>query len=280
MRVLTIIVGELVKMFRQRGTYAGYILLAALIGMFAWGIWAEGPSAASLDRQFGDDMVVGGNTISGAVVSYMLLRVPVAVNVFIPLLVSMIAGGLIAGEAQRGTLRAMMVRPIHRWAAVLAKACAAFIHSTSLVLFMGVLSLLVGYIVFGGGDLVAVEGGLRIFTEWDGIRRLALAYGITALTMCSVAALALFCSTIFEHPLTASGVTVGFLIVSGALMLIPSFEWLRPHLLTTHLNAFKHVFERDIVWAEVRYDLIYVLYYTLAAVGGTLLVFQRKDITC
>ena len=280
MKFLTILRGELTKMFRQRGTYAGYIMLGIFIGLFVWGAWAEGPDQADLDRQFGDEFAVGGKMISGPSIPYLLMEIPVAIDIFIPLLISMIAGGIIAGELQRGTLRTMLTRPVHRHAVALGKIAAAMIHAASLVVFLGGFSLLLGCIVFGRGDIITVEGGFRVFAGWHGLARLGIAYGAVVLTMWSVAAIAVFCSTIFEHPLTASGVTVGFLILSAALMAIPYFKWLKPYLLTTHFHGFRAVFEKAINWQDIGHHLSYVAAYAAVAVAGTLLVFCRKDVTC
>lgn len=268
-------------MFAQKGTFVGYVLLGAFCGLFVWGVWAEGPPMRDVRHQFGDDFAVGGTILSGPMVPYLLLDViPVAVNVFLPLLVSMIAGGLIAGEAQRGTLRTLLTRPVHRWAVVAAKALAGFVHAGTLVLFLGTFSLLLGYIVFKRGDIIAVGDGLTVLAEGDALQRLAIAYGLTALTMCAVAAIALFCSCVFVNPLTAAGVTVGFLIVSVALQVIPYFEWLSPYLLTTHFHAYREAFKRTIDWAAVGTDLWYVGAYAGASLAGTLAVFVRKDMTC
>ncbi len=267
-------------MARQRGTYAGPIMLAIFIGLFVWGMWAAGPPTQSIGRQLGDDFVMGGNLITGPAVPYYLLEVPVAIDIFIPLLIGMIAGGIVAGEAQRGTLRTMLTRPVRRWVVVVAKVGAAFIHATSLVLFLGGFSLLLGYLVFGRGDIITFRDGLRVFLEPQALLRLALAYGVVVLSMWSVAAIAVLCSTIFEHPLTASGVTVGFLIVSVALMVMPYFEWLSPYLLTSHLHGFKEVFKATVDWRSLGVDLWYVAEYAVIAVAITLLVFCRKDMTC
>ena len=43
MRLVSLVRTELCKMFRQRGTYAGFVLLAVFIGLLVWGVWAEGP---------------------------------------------------------------------------------------------------------------------------------------------------------------------------------------------------------------------------------------------
>ena len=280
MRLLTLLRNELMKMYRQRGTYAGPILLAIFIGLFVWGVWAEGPPFGDAEDRVGDEFAVGGNMVTGPAIPYLLLELPVAINVFIPLLISMIAGGLVAGEAQRGTLRTLLTRPVRRWSLVVAKMIASFIHAASLVLVLGGVSLLAGYIVFGPGDIIAVQGGFRVFAEPQALQRLAIAYGLIMLTMCAVAAIAVFCSTIFEHPLTASGVTVAFLLVSATLMVIPYFEWLAPYLLTEHFHSYRHVFQKTIEWDKIQTDMWYVAAYTAAAFLGTLAVFCRRDMTC
>lgn len=281
MKLFTILRIELTRLFRQRGTYAGYIMLASLIGLVTWGVWARSPQAVvNLEGDFGGDFVVGGKVLSALTVPYYLLELPSTVSFFLPLLISMVAGGIIAGEAQTGTLRTVLTRPVHRWAVLAGKLAAALIHAISLVVWLGGLSLLVGYIVFGHGDLVAIRGGFRVFTEQEGLARLGMAYAAVALMMCSVAAIALLCSTIFEHALTASGVTVGFLILSAVLMVIPFFEWLAPYLLTKHFHCYRQMFANTIDWEATRIDMHYTAIYAIVAVAGALVVFCRKDMTC
>ncbi len=280
MRIFTLFRLELMKMYRQRGTYAGPIALVVFIGLMVWGMWEMGGPFGDAQSQFGDDFAVGGGGVTGPMIPYLLLEMPVAVNVFIPLLISMVAGGLIAGEAQRGTLRTVLTRPVRRWAVVTAKIAASFVHALMLVTVLGGVSLLLGLLVFGPGDLVVPHGGFRLFDQSEALVRLGVAYALVAATMFSVAAIAVFCSTIFEHPLTASGVTITFLIVSGVLMLIPYFDWLAPYLLTKHFDSFHHVFEKHIAWDKIQVDLTYVGAYTAAALAGTLAVFCRKDVTC
>lgn len=280
MKLFTLLRGELTKMYRQRGTYAGYILLALFTGLFVWGMWAE-QYDRQVTRHFSDEMAVGGQLMSGPLIAYLVLEIPVATGVFIPLLISMIAGGIITGEVQRGTLRTMLTRPVHRWAVVSGKVTAAFIHAATLVLALGALSLIAGYAVFPGGtDIVTYDGGLRIIAGTQALARLAIAYGVTTAMMCAVAAIAVLCSAIFGHPLTASGVMLGFLIVSGALMVIPYFEWLKPYLITNYFRAFKGAFETPIDWSTMGNALRWAGIYTAVAIAATLAVFCRKDVTC
>ena len=289
MKFFVAVRGELIKMFRQRGTYAGYALLFALTALWVWGVWYGGSPADNISRGAGDEFAIGGSTLTGPMMPYMMLEIPVAINVFLPLLISMTAGGLIAAEAQRGTLRTWLTRPISRGTVISSKLVAGGLHAMTLVIFLGAISLASGYIVFGGGDLISIsmgpmedDGGakFRILAEPQALQRLAIGYGLVAVTMLSVVALAMLCSTIFEHPLTASGVTVGFLIVSVALMVIPAFEWLQPYLLVSHFHSYRAVFQKIIDWPRIWEDLTWVGIYTTTAIAITALVFARRDMTC
>ncbi len=130
MKLRQLLTIELHKLRAQRGTYASYAVLAALVGLIVWGTWRYGPPHA-LQSALGDQFVVGGKEVAGPLIPLLLLEFPVAVHVLIPLLIAVATGGLVAGEKQAGTLRTILVRPVRRAAVLGAKLTAAWIHARS-----------------------------------------------------------------------------------------------------------------------------------------------------
>ena len=270
---------ELAKLVRQRGVLVGLGVLALLVGLFAWGTWNfPGPH---LPGTAGGEFIVGGKLKTAALLSYMLLRFPLAFEVLLPLLIATVAGGLLAGERHLGTLRTLLTRPVSRPALYLAKLMVAWLHATALALFLGAFSLGLGFAIFGGGDLLPISSGsLTILVQKTALLRLLEGYLLAAAAMTAVASLGLFFSSLCDNPLTAAGLTVAFLLVSGALTVLPYFESWRPHLLTTHLSLGGQVFRVPIPWPEVLRSLEYLAGYSamFALLGG--LIFWRRDVLC
>lgn len=270
---------ELRKILAQRGTYAGPAVLLAITALVVWGLYKHGPERA-LTRSFGSDMVVGGKTLTGAMTARYVME-PCLI-VLVPLLVAAVAGGLVAGEARSGFLRTWLCRPVNRWTVLTAKQLAAWGHAAGLTLFLGVVALGLGYLFFGGGDLIDIRSGdgLVILPEPLALQRLLLAYGLAAALMCGMASLALLCSVIFENPLVAAAVAVAFLPASTLLAALPYFEFLKPYLLTTHLDTWIHAFRGTLDPADFVQPLSCVLGYCLVPYILGCVVFHVRDITC
>lgn len=269
---------ELVKIFRQRGTWAGPAVLALIVSLMIWGLWRYGPERR-WERRMGEQMLVGGKLLSGLTPARHVLEP--ALLVLVPLLVAAVAGGLVAGETKSGVLRTWLCRPVSRWTVLTAKQLAAWIHALFLTGFLGLFTLGLGYLVFGGGDLVDLRsgGGIIIFDEATGLQRLALAYGLAGLAMCAMASLALLASVLFDNPLVAAAVAVAFLPISTALAALPYFEPLQPYLLTTHLDWWREAFRANLQWADFRQPLSCILGYCAVPYILASVIFWRKDIT-
>lgn len=270
---------ELVKVFRQRGTYVSYGVLAAVTGLTVWGIHQSRVlQQARLARTGGTEMAIGGNIVTAYTVAQGIME-PVFI-VLAPMLVAMIGGGLIASEHRSGVLRAWLCRPVSRLTLYTAKGLAGGIYAVTLSLFLGLFALLLGYIVFGGGDLMTLGGGRMVILEESlALPRLALAYGLAALMMCCIASLALLGSTIFENPLVASGSAVAIIPISAILQHMDYFAGLKPYLLTTYLDVWTDAFKATLEFSDFHSALYCVAGYCLIPYAIGAVIFWRRDVT-
>jgi len=282
MKLRQLLTIELYKLLAQRGTYASYAVLAALVGLVVWGTWRYGPPH-ELQSALGDQFVVGGKVVTGPLIPLLLLEFPIAVYVLIPLLIAVATGGLVAGEKQAGTLRTILIRPVRRAGVLGAKIVTAWIHAAGLVFFMGVLSLALGYAVFGPGDLVVMSftgSSFSVIAEPQALSHLALAYGLVVVAMMAVASLGVLLSVLCDNPLTAAGLTVAVLLVLQSLRLIPYFEWLQPYLLTEHFSAYREALSATINWSRIITSLSYLSAYIIGPGLIAMCVFWRQDVRC
>jgi ABC-type transport system involved in multi-copper enzyme maturation permease subunit len=279
MKLLVCLRLELIKIFRQRGTYVAYGILAAVVGLMVWGFHQFGPpNRFQVGHRAGTEMAVGGNLVSGFTVAAHIME-PVFL-VLVPMLVAMVVGGLVAAEHRSGVLRTWLCRPVSRLTLFTAKALAGRIFAITLSVFLGLMALGAGFLAFGGGDLIAFgKEGLVILEQSLAWPRLALAYGLAALLMCCISSLALLASVIFENPLVAAGSAVAIIPISGILQSMETFKRLAPYLLTTHMDAWSHAFEAAPKFADFHGALACVAGYCLVPYVLAALIFWRRDVT-
>lgn len=278
MKLLTALRLELAKIFLMRGTYVGYGIIAAVTSLTIWGLWRFHP-VQQLSHRLGDDMVVGGKTMTGLMPARYVMGP--ALLILVPMLIAAIAGGLVAGEGKSGVLRSWLCRPVSRLTLLTAKQLAAWIHALSLTLFLGLVALGLGYAFFGGGDLVDIMSGdgMVILDERLGLIRLALAYGLAAYVMCGFASLTLMGSVIFENPMVAAASAVAFLPVATIISNLEYFEFLKPYLLTNYFDIWRHAFKGTVVLGDFLPGLYCLAGYCLIPYVIGAVVFWRKDIT-
>jgi ABC-2 type transport system permease protein len=269
---------EISKLARQRLVWVSLGLVLLVVALFCWGM-ARFDYTAQLRRAFGPSVVVGGDPRSAALLAYSLLRLPLAGQMLLPLLVAVVTGGLLAGERAQGTLRVLLVRPVSRLGLLAAKLAAAWLWAVLLALCLGVAGWALGHLFFGSGQLITIMDRQPAFlSSAEASVRLAAGYGLTALSLIAVASVGLCLSCFTDNPLTATGLTVGLLMISGLVGVMPWFESWRPFLLTTHLDLSQGIFANPVSVGEIRESLLYLGAYTLVSVLITGVIFNYRDV--
>jgi ABC-2 type transport system permease protein len=167
--------------------------------------------------------VQGGGSIFGGIVDNGLFAALasfiVAQPLFVPLIVSVVAGDSVAGEASTGTLRYLLIVPVGRSRLLGVKFAAIVAWCTVCALVVAVVGVLAGLAVFPSGDLTLLSG--RTVPYADGLARLAAVTAYVALAAVTVGAIGLFVSTMTEVPLAAMAATLTLTIVSEVADAVP-----------------------------------------------------------
>src|SRR5207237_9972243 len=125
---------ELWKLFGKKRTYIGFgaFLLAqnAMLLCFRFTRWQ-----ADLERMLAGNGYLAQQYVSALTVALMML-VP-QVLLLMPLYAALVGGDLVAKEAEDGTLRMILSRPISRLRLLLVKWLAGIIFSAVLVMVLG-----------------------------------------------------------------------------------------------------------------------------------------------
>jgi ABC-2 type transport system permease protein len=164
----------------------------------------------------------------------------------VPLLVALVAGDTVAGEANMGTLRLLVTRPVSRTQLMLVKFGASVIYTILLLLWMALLALFLSMWVFGTNDMIlARDNVIEHIREADVLWRYIAAFGYATVALTTVAALAFLLSVFAENSIGPIVATISIVIVLTILsqMRIPLYDdTVNPWLFTSHMLAWKGFF--------------------------------------
>ena len=270
---------ELYKVFKKWRTYIGFIAVGLLVMLIQVAMIFEGQHAISrITRSLQDTFLFTGNLLNGYFISYLILN---AIAVHIPFLITLVAGDLLAGEATAGTYRIILTRPITRLKFVTAKFLAGAIYSSLLILFLAIVSLVAGMIIFGPGELIVMSNeGITLFAKNDIIWRFLLAYSYAALGMTVVCSVAFLFSSLVENAIgpiiSTMTVIIVFLIISN--INIEFFQAVKPYLFTTYILDWKEFFESTINITEISKAVAILFGHIVVLFTLTAYLFKRKDI--
>lgn len=277
--MITLVNIELYKIFKKWRTYIGFIAIGILVPIIHIAMVFEGKNTIDfMTRNIQQSFVFVGNLLNTYLISYIVLT---SLTVHIPFLITLVAGDLLAGEATAGTYRLMLTRPVTRGKFVTAKFIAGVIYTNLLILWLALISLVVGYFIFGVGELLIIRGDMIIiFEQKDVMWRFLCAYGFASLGMTVVASLAYLFSSLVENaigPIVGTmAVIIVFVILSAINVdLLQSF---RPYLFTNYISSWQLFFDDPIDISEILKSIGVLTLHIVLFFGATLIVFKRKDI--
>ena len=189
---------ELYKIFRRPRTYIAFAAITALITIIQFGLKLDGKTYADfMMRDLSSSLTIDGNILNGYLVCYIMLQL---LLIHVPLLIALIAADMISGEANMGTLRIMLTKPIGRTQFMLAKFVAAAIYTMMLLVWLAILALFGSMIIFGTDDLFLMKSSYVVLLKnGDIFWRYIGAFGFAAVAMLTVAALGFLLSVFAEN---------------------------------------------------------------------------------
>jgi ABC-2 type transport system permease protein len=228
--------------------------------------------------------------LNGYMVCFIILNL---LLIHVPILVALIAGDAVAGEANMGTLRLLVSKPVSRLRLLLVKFTASSVYTLILLIWVAVLALFLSMLLFGT-DWLAVPRELEfnLIESSDVLWRYGAAFIFAAIGLICVAALAFMLSVFSDNAVVPIVITVCIIIVFTILtqMQIPFYdETIKPYLFTTHMLGWKGFFYVKAVDGEtirgsvenfpaiIRSALI-LIGYTIFFLMISFLYFKKKNI--
>lgn len=243
--------GEVRLMLRRR---RNAILLAALaIVPIVIGV------AVKVSGPGGNDGPQFLGRITGNGLFLVFTALTVAIPFFLPLVIGVIAGDSIAGEAGQGTLRYLLTVPVARGRLLAVKTMAVATFTLLAVLVVAVVGLLAGAVLFGLHSLVLLSG--ETVGIGNALLRTVAIVAFVAIALFGLAAGGVFISTLTENPIAAMAATISIAIVSALLDAVPQLSAIHPYLLTHNWLGFGELLRTSVSVTDLsRWTLLHLAY--------------------
>lgn len=287
----TLIQIEVFKIFRKPRTYIAFAAVFAIVLLIQTAIYVDGRKYLEfVMKDISERFDFSGNPVNGYFVCFIILQ---TLLIHVPLLVALIAADMIAGEANMGTLRLLLTKPVSRTELLLSKFFASSIYVIFLLLWIALLALLGSILLFGtDGMMNAKSYEVVLINENDLMWRYILAFGFATLSLITVAALGFLLSVFADNSIGPIVATMSIVIVLTILstMDIPFFQEIKHLFFTSHMIGWKGFFDMKVdpegnalpgtiangnaIMKSAGILIVHIVCFVAAAIG----IFKKKDI--
>lgn len=278
MMMLKLIHNELYKIFSLVRSYIGFVMFTLIVPLILWG-YGMGTThiQGQIESAVSDMFFVEGSPTNGFTAAYFIMNF---FWVHIPFLIALVGGDVFAGEQANGTFRIYATRPISRLSIFISKTIATMIYTLIFVLYFGLLTLGLGLIWHGGGDMLVFQDGVLILEGSDAMGRFFIAYGFSFINMALVSSIAIFFSTMVRNAIGPVIGTMAVIIFSLMISSLPLevFQDVQPYMFTSYFSNWEQVFYDPIPWDELFRGLGFIISQILMFLGIAFMIFRRKDI--
>lgn len=279
---MTLFASEVYKTFSRWRTYIsfGVLALIVVITQIVMRIGAD-EIIASMMKPFQRDFIIAGNIVNAWFIAAFIMN---SLHFHIPFLIALVAGDMVSGEATAGTVRFLLIRPPSRQAIINAKYLAALFYTGALIASFALLTISLGLLLFGSGDLIIHRLGefnVVFIPAQEVPLRIALAFVAAIWSMTAVASLSFLFSTMADNsigPIIGTMAVVITFLIFGNLPLEFSRQ-LRPFLFTTHMMLWQGFFGSAIRWQQIASSALIIGLHDIIFFLIASLIYKRKDIT-
>jgi ABC-2 type transport system permease protein len=268
---------ELWKLFGKKRTYIGFgaFLLAqnAMLLAFRFTRWQK-----DMERMLAGNGYLAQDYVSALTVAVIML-IP-QVLLLMPLYAALVGGDLVAKEAEDGTLRMILARPISRFRLLFTKWVAGVIFSAVLVLALGGTALLFARLWFPWKGMFVFAPGMvfNVLEPSLGLKLYLYSHLFMTMNASAVLGLAFMFSCCNMKPAAATILALSYLFINLVIEGIPFFERYHEWLLPYHFRAWLLVYAQPIAWERIIGSLLLLIAFNLSTLLIGAAIFQARDI--
>lgn len=270
---------ELLKIATKPRSYIGFAAITAIIFLIHFAMYVDGESyIAFITQSLEQTFSIEGKFLNGNLICFIILQTLI---IQMPLLVALVTGDTISGEAAHGTLRLLLTKPYSRSKILWSKIIAGNAYLVLLLIWLGVLALGGGLLIFGKGDLVVLKTEqIVILRENDLLWRFLLAFVIALISLQVVASLSMLLSCFTDNSIGPIILTMAIIIlftIIGTLD-IPLFDTIKLFLFTTHMIVWRNLFDNPLDMTLIFSSIAVLIGHIVIFTGVAFYYFKRKDI--
>jgi ABC-2 type transport system permease protein len=215
--------------------------------------------------------------VTGNGVFLAFLTLVVESTLILPLVVAIVTGDSIAGEANRGTLRYLLTVPSGRTRLLGIKLTANVAFCVGACLLVSAVAVAMGAILFPVGPVTLLSGNAVPLAE--GLARLLFVTLYLAAAMAALGAIGLAISTLTEHPIGAIAAVLVIALASEVADTVSQLDVIHPYLPTHWWLSFDSLLRVPIAWPELGHGLLSFAVYIVIFCSIAWARFTTADVT-
>jgi len=217
------------------------------------------------------------NQLAGNGVFLTFIALSLLLILVLPVVVAVVAGDSIAGEAGYGTLRYLLAVPAGRTRLLIVKYATIVVWCIAAVFIVAAVALVVGVALFPVGPVTLLSGDT--VSLGAGLVRVLLVTVYVCAAMAAIGAIGLAISTFTEHSIGAIAALMILIVTSEVVDTIPQFAVVAPYLPTHWWNSFDALLRTPVdtttLWHGLLSFAVYAVLFFLIAWAR----FTSSDVT-
>ncbi len=222
--------------------------------------------------------------------SFMRMFIENSIDLFLPLMVMVIAADLVSSEGAGGTIKLLLTRPVKRWKILMSKYISMMLSVSFIVLGVGILSYLISGIIMGyGGWTMPVLTGFSVVGEelvTDNVhlipqwQYLLMQFGLAWFVCMVVGTLTFMLSVLIRSTAAVMGIMLAALI-SGAILsnMVSSWESAKYFFMVNlKLTDYVRGMAPPIEGMNLGFSMSVLLVWALVGLIVSFAVFTKRDV--
>ena len=247
---LRLLGSELLLVFRRRRNLALLAVVAVMPVIIGIALRLAAPAATGSNG--------GGppflDQVAGNGVFLTFLALTILLPLVLPLVVSVVSGDSIAGEAGYGTLRYLLAVPAGRTRLLVIKYLSVVVFGLCAALLISAVSLICGVLLFPVGPVTLLSGTTVPLAE--GLLRVLFVTLYVAGAMAAFGAVGVAISTFTEHAIGAVAALAVIVVASDVADTVPQFAAVHPYLPTHWWTSFDSLLRAPIDTTTLLHGLL------------------------
>ena len=228
----------------------------------------DGPGAGG--AQYFSQLAGNGVFLTFVALSLLLILV-------LPVVVGVVAGDSIAGEAGYGTLRYLLAVPAGRTRLLAVKYATIVVWAVTATFVVSVVALVMGVALFGAGPVTLLSG--TTVSLADGLVHVLWVTLYVCAAMAAFGAIALAVSTFTEHSIGAIATSLIIVVASEVVENIPQFAPVNPYLPTNWWMSFDSLLRTPVDTTILWHGLLSFAVYAALFLSIAWARFTSSDVT-